>query len=161
MNDFLNFVRPRQPICVPCNLNALCVETLTALQYHESAKGKTLQQAFDLALPPQMVDIDQIRQVLWNLILNGLQAMPEGGILTVSSALQDKEAVVAIRDSGSGIAKHKIQKIFEPFYTTKKGGSGLGLAISRRIVEAHGGRIEVESEERRGTTIRIIFPLQK
>ncbi|NPV03230.1 MAG: PAS domain S-box protein [Syntrophaceae bacterium] len=110
-----------------------------------------------------MGDPAEIRQVLWNLMINAIQAMPEGGTLTVTAAPEGENGSsravrVEIGDSGSGIAPDQLEKIWEPFYTTKERGSGLGLAIVRRIVESHGGSVEVQSEVSRGTRFAVRFP---
>jgi len=105
----------------------------------------------------------EIRQVLWNLMINAIQAMPEGGTLTVTACPDgvngEARAVrIEIGDTGPGIDPAQFEKIWEPFYTTKERGSGLGLAIVRRIVESHGGAVEVQSEASRGTRFRVRLP---
>ncbi len=103
-------------------------------------------------------DEGQLRQVLLNLIRNAREAMAAGGTLTVSARAVGGTAEVELRDTGHGMTPEIIEKLFEPFFTTKQGGTGLGLSLSRQIVEAHGGRIEVQSETGRGTTFRLTFP---
>ncbi len=110
-----------------------------------------------------MGDPSEIRQVLWNLMINAMQAMPKGGTLRVTACPDriDGEAPsvrIEIGDTGSGIDPAHLEKIWEPFYTTKERGSGLGLAIVRRIVESHGGRVEVQSDAREGTRFSIGLP---
>ena len=111
-----------------------------------------------------MGDPAEIRQVLWNLMINAIQAMPEGGTLTVTAVPdgnngESRAVRVEIGDTGSGIAPDRLERIWEPFYTTKERGCGLGLAIVRRIVESHGGTVEVQSEVSRGTRFVVRFPL--
>jgi len=111
-----------------------------------------------------MGDPAEIRQVLWNLMINAIQAMPEGGTLTVTAVTdgnngESRAVRVEIGDTGSGIAPDRLERIWEPFYTTKERGCGLGLAIVRRIVESHGGTVEVQSEVSRGTRFVVRFPL--
>jgi PAS domain S-box-containing protein len=160
LTDFLQFARPRQPTLAPCDLNTLCEQTLEALRYDEAAKGKEFRKALDPRLPPLLLDADQMRQSLWNVALNALQAMGDDGRLSITSAVRDGEALVAIQDTGPGIPREHLGKIFEPFYSRREDGLGLGLAIAHRVVEAHGGRIEVESEEGRGTTMTIWLPVR-
>jgi two-component system sensor histidine kinase PilS (NtrC family) len=110
-----------------------------------------------------MSDPAEIRQVLWNLMINAMQAMPEGGTLNVSvspETLDDGMPAVRIdiADTGCGIDPVSLDKIWEPFYTTKERGSGLGLAIVRRIVESHGGAVTVQSDSRQGTRFSIRIP---
>ena len=120
----------------------------------------------ELAEPLATIQADrqQLRQLFLNLLTNASDAMPLGGKLMVraeGSRLEGAEAVmVEFADTGKGIAVENLEKIWEPFFTTKPEGrgTGLGLAICRRIVEEHGGRIEIESEMGKGTTVRIVFP---
>jgi signal transduction histidine kinase len=106
-----------------------------------------------------MADEDQMRQVLLNLILNAFQAMPDGGEVEVETMAMEDGVIVVIRDNGQGIAKEDMDKIFQPFYTTRDGGTGLGLAICARIVGEHGGNLSCESEVGYGTTFRISLPI--
>jgi two-component system, NtrC family, sensor kinase len=105
-------------------------------------------------------DADQLRQVFSNLILNALQAMPQGGTLTVATSSRGEESgcVVSIADTGKGIAPEHLEKIFTPFFTTKDTGSGLGLSVSYGIVKDHGGEIQAESTPGKGTCFRIVIP---
>ncbi|MFC1914058.1 ATP-binding protein, partial [Chloroflexota bacterium] len=105
-------------------------------------------------------DTDQIRQVLINVINNAVQAMPEGGKLTIGAGAKDGFLKMEISDTGSGITKETIGKIFDPLFTTRAKGIGLGLAVCKSIVERHEGRIEVESGAGKGTTFTIKLPLK-
>ncbi|MDY6836667.1 MAG: ATP-binding protein [Thermodesulfobacteriota bacterium] len=105
----------------------------------------------------------EVRQTLWNLVLNAVQSMPDGGELKIQTSLVSpdngqKYVEIRITDTGSGIETDASSKVFEPFYTTKEGGSGLGLAIVNRIVESHGGKIKIESELQKGTSCTILLP---
>jgi signal transduction histidine kinase len=106
-------------------------------------------------------DADQLRQVMWNLLLNAVQAMPAGGALSVQAMRRPAEGSVevAIRDTGKGIKPEHLRQIFTPFFTTRHGGSGLGLSIVHRIVEAHHGRILVESRDGQGTQVTLSLPV--
>jgi two-component system NtrC family sensor kinase len=108
-------------------------------------------------------DEERLRQVFTNLILNGLQAMPEGGRLTVAAVvIEDGRLVrVTVSDNGSGISPEHIEKLFTPFFTTKSRGTGLGLAVSYGIVSDHGGEIRVESREGEGAAFTVLLPLQQ
>ena len=99
-----------------------------------------------------------MRQVLFNLVLNAVEAMPEGGELELRVEPARRGVAVFIRDSGPGISAQTSHRLFEPFQTTKAAGSGLGLVLSRRIAEKHGGRMEVQSQVGRGTTMTILLP---
>src|SRR5204862_1228477 len=109
------------------------------------------ERRFDVALGAVTADRDQLRQVFWNLFLNAVQAMRDGGVLTVQTRATGRTAEVRVRDTGGGIPPGVLPRVFEPFVTTKSGGTGLGLAIVRRIVDDHGGRITVGAREGAGT----------
>jgi signal transduction histidine kinase len=104
-------------------------------------------------------DVNYLKQLLLNLILNGIQAMPDGGMLTLEAKASRENLILTVGDVGVGIPPENLPRIFEPYFTTKASGSGLGLAIARRIVEAHGGTIEVKSKGGRGSLFHISLPL--
>lgn len=108
-----------------------------------------------------LIDIDSLKQCFINIIFNAVQAMPNGGSLDIRTNIEENWIKVACKDTGIGIPKEKIEKIFEPFYTTKDSGTGLGLAITHRIIEEHNGYIEVESEINKGTIVYIYLPLEE
>ena len=182
IQDFLQYARPRPPSCEPILLGDL-IEDVGRLI--ESSLPETVHLRLEPGSGIcALADPGQLKQVLWNLCLNAAQAMPEGGELRVevravegeppqgaasarrngteegareeSGALRWVELVVA--DTGVGIPFEVQEHLFEPFFTTKKEGSGLGLPTVHRIVESHGGMLQVESEEGRGTTFRICLP---
>ena len=107
-----------------------------------------------------MADRDHLKQVMLNLILNGLQAMPGGGTLTIEAARGRDGLMLAVADTGDGIPPEALPRVFDPYFTTKAKGLGLGLAIARRIIEEHGGKIEVESQPARGSRFSVILPLE-
>jgi signal transduction histidine kinase len=108
-------------------------------------------------VPKIEIDLDLMTQTLINLALNGVQAMTPGGVLTISAARVGEKVRIGISDTGTGIPKDELEKVFRPFYTTKHEGTGLGLAISRGIIDRHGGTMEVTSEPGRGSTFTIAF----
>jgi two-component system sensor histidine kinase HydH len=117
-----------------------------------------VSSSIDDDIGPLYIDPDRITQALINLYINGIQAMPEGGELSISARKQDEGAIISVSDTGEGMPSEMIPKIFDPYYTTKKTGTGLGLAIVQKIVEAHGGAIEVESMKGIGTTFSVYLP---
>src|SRR5207302_8940224 len=110
-------------------------------------------------LPPVLLDRDMFKQALLNLLLNAQQAMPAGGELTIQATNADGGVVLNLIDTGKGMAPEVVAKAFRPFFSTREGGTGLGLATSRKIVQAHGGTIEVQSEVSRGTKFTIRLPV--
>lgn len=124
------------------------------------ARGVQLVTDLPGDLPAARLDPDHVKPVLLNLVSNALEAMPEGGTLTLGAAAREGTLVLTVEDTGTGIAPEVLPRIFEPYVTTKTRGTGLGLAITRRIVEAHGGRIEVATREGRGTRFTVTLPLE-
>ena len=159
VNDLLFFGKPTlpEPSCV--GINTILKKTLMFASQHRG--GKNVEKRLELSdnLPLVYVDSKQIQQVFLNLILNALQAMRDGGILTVTSALTEKAGEqwvrVSVADTGPGIPLPILEKIFTPFFTTKAQGTGLGLAICHKLVDQHGGNMFVDSEDGKGTVFTV------
>lgn len=103
-------------------------------------------------------DKNRLKQVFLNLIKNGIEAMPDGGDITIRAAVINNEVQIAIQDTGVGIPQEQLKSIGEPFFTTKKHGNGLGLMVSFKIIESHNGKVFIESELNKGTTFNIVLP---
>jgi two-component system NtrC family sensor kinase len=144
----------------PESLNVLIAEVEKLISTHLRHNKVTFEFRPDPQLPPVPCVRDQVKQVILNVSLNAVDAMPGGGQLTISTSPSSaiNGAWMTFTDTGQGIAKEDLPNIFDPFFTRKAGGTGLGLAISYDIVRHHGGRIEVESERGQGTTFRIWLP---
>jgi signal transduction histidine kinase len=152
VSDFLAFGRPRAPRFAPVDLHELIDATCTLLRRDDRCPPSIdVECRFDATLAPVMADRDQLRQVFWNLLLNAVQAMREGGTLTIATRRAPESVEVTVRDTGPGIPANILPRLFEPFVTSKAGGTGLGLAIVRRIIEDHGGRITVSAHDGEGT----------
>ncbi|MBI4028153.1 MAG: PAS domain-containing protein [Verrucomicrobia bacterium] len=158
VNQFLKAVRPTRPVLEPHAMNEILMEVIEVLKPEISNRDVLVEKELGRDLPHVWIDRDQMKQVFFNIIRNSLQAMTRGGILHVRTELQADRIVTAIRDTGGGIPPESLQRIFEPYFTTKADGSGLGLMIVERVVREHGGLIEVSSEQGRGTTFRILLP---
>jgi len=158
VNDLLTYARPRPPKREPMDLPGLVREALALARPLAEPQGVVLR--CDVPAQPIRVcaDAEQMQQVMSNLVLNSLQAMPTSGTLTVHCGQTKHAMEVRVTDTGPGIPDVDLPKIFDPFYTTRTQGTGLGLAICRQIVEAHGGTIQVEQTGTRGTTILVTFP---
>jgi signal transduction histidine kinase len=113
----------------------------------------------EASLPTVLVDPEQVKQVLLNILLNGIQAQPAGGKVIIHTFVGMGEMVISIQDSGPGIEPEYLDRIFDPFFTTKREGTGLGLAISYQLVRNNGGRIHVTSSPGQGACFLISFPL--
>jgi len=160
VQDLLSYARTPRPSLEPVDLNRLLTQIVDFAANHTDMRGVAITTEFAPALPQVMLDGDQMRQVAINLILNAGGAMPDGGRLTVKPEQPDADHVrIAFTDSGCGIPQESIEKIFEPFYTTKERGTGLGLAITRQIIEHHHGEISIESTPGQGTTVRVTLPI--
>jgi two-component system sensor histidine kinase PilS (NtrC family) len=161
ITDFLQYASPRPLQTRPTSLLEILRETTLLLRQARGGDCRIEVVAREAGEFRAEVDPQLIRQVFWNLSLNALEAMPGGGELTVELSTAGEEARIAFSDTGAGIPPDRMAKIFTPFYSTKEGGTGLGLAIVFKIVEAHGGRVEVESPPSRGATFRVVLPVRR
>ncbi|HZY42689.1 MAG TPA: ATP-binding protein, partial [Anaerolineae bacterium] len=157
----LEFYRPSKGRSATTDVNHL-IENVLALANKRLEHGRIQVRAqLQPDLPPILGAPDQLTQVLLNLVINAIEAMPEGGELNLGTTIDEGWLHIAVRDTGPGIGPDEAAKIFEPFYTTKANGTGLGLAVSYGIIQRHGGRIEVGGAPGRGTTFTIVLPLDR
>lgn len=161
VTQFLQALRPSPPQLKPALLNEVVEKTVELMRPELDNRALDLKIKLDPRLPLAPIDPGQIQQALVNLIKNAMQAMTRGGTLALQTGEGADGVWVSVADTGGGIPQEQINRIFEPFYTTKKKGTGLGLMIVQRIVRAHGGRIDLESHVGRGTTFRIWLPRQE
>lgn len=143
-----------------CQINQIVVETLNVLRFHPKAKKNQIYTELAEELPETMGVKDQLVQVFLNLGLNALEAMPHGGVLTVKTYTGEGEIRIEFADTGAGMDRELRSKIFDPFFTTKDSGLGLGLCIVHNIIDAHGGRIEVESSPAEGSLFTVNLPIR-
>ncbi|HEY6871358.1 MAG TPA: ATP-binding protein [Geobacteraceae bacterium] len=159
VNDLLFFGKPSLPEPTCINVNTILKKTIMFASQHRGGKNVEKRLEFHDDLPPIYVDPKQIQQVFLNLILNALQAMRDGGILTITSAPVEKDGErwvrVSVADTGPGIPEQILGKIFTPFFTTKAQGTGLGLAICYKLISQHGGNLSVASEDGKGTVFTV------
>jgi signal transduction histidine kinase len=162
VTEFLYFAKQSAPKPVLTNLNELIQNTLTLFDERLRQKMILVTENLHPALSSVYVDPHQMEQVLLNLVINAIDAMPQGGVLHVSSVADGADskpkAIIRIRDNGVGIPENQLQYVFDPFYSTKDGGTGLGLPISLGIVESHGGELRIQSVEGQGTEVVIELP---
>jgi signal transduction histidine kinase len=161
VTDFLRYARPRSPEMLPTPAHEVIdsVVKLARKQAEQSRVGIEIFAANDL--PAVMMDAEQMKQVLLNLILNAIDAMPGGGRLTIDVDRSGDGLVIAIKDTGEGIDPAVRATLFSPFVTTKARGSGLGLAIAHRLVSQHGGRITADDAAGGGAVFQIWLPLNR
>lgn len=159
LRSFHGFAAPQAILPEPCALGQILDDVL--FWTRKDAKSRNI--VFELAgienVPPLSADPHQLKQVFLNLLMNAVHAIPEGGTVTVDAEKEAKFAHIRVRDTGIGMSTEVLQRIFEPFYTTRREGTGLGLAIVRKIVEQHGGSIEVTSQPGHGTCFTMTWPL--
>ena len=162
VKNLLTFSRTTPMNLQPANLNQIVDRSLRLVQHQLDLAGIQVQTHLDPDLPPVLCDAAQIEQVILALVMNALDAMPQGGNLWLKTSFghEPDQAHIVVRDDGSGIPPEILPRIFEPFLTTKETGRGvgLGLAISHSILERHNGSIEVQSEQGRGTTFTVTLP---
>lgn len=156
---YLDYARPQVPALRPVDLNATVNSALDLVG--NSAGGVAV--VFDARLAPDLpaarADAAQVQQVLVNLLLNAVQAMPSGGTVEIATSAGADGVAVEVRDHGVGLPDVPVDRLFEPFFTTKPAGTGLGLHVCRRIADSHGGRIEARRVEGGGAAIRLVLPV--
>jgi two-component system sensor histidine kinase PilS (NtrC family) len=160
VGDFLEYARPAPMVPLEINMAEILDEVLLLIEHRSLPANLKVVREYGDTLPTR-ADPQRLRQAVWNLCLNAVQAMPEGGELRVSArSLRERggRLQICIADTGQGISDSDLPHIFEPFFSTKPEGSGIGLALVYRVVEEHGGSIEVRSRVGDGTTFILILP---
>jgi signal transduction histidine kinase len=157
LNDFLKFARVRSLDLAPGNLNEQLLSVLRLFDVQARELRIRVLPHLDNELPSVLLDRETIRAALMNLVKNALEAMPDGGSLTVITRITRNGVALDLIDTGTGMDEQTALHMFDAFYSTKDGGSGLGLPTARKIIEAHGGRISVQSDVGRGTKFTLEF----
>lgn len=157
-NDFLRFVKLRDLQKVPTDVREVVDELLDFIGPMARQTGIEVKTFLPGHLPRVELDRDLFKQALLNLVLNAIQSMPQGGSLTITAEATDGAIALGFIDTGMGMAPEVLARIFEPFYTTRRGGSGLGLPTLKKVIEAHGGRVQVQSEPGLGTKFTLWLP---
>jgi signal transduction histidine kinase len=166
VNELLEFARPTEPKLQPEDLREIMNGMILLISPETKKKAVEIVKHYEDNLPPILVDREQIRQVFLNILINAIDATPEGGRIDIqirSFVKDDGQEFIQVEthDTGAGIPEEHIEHIFTPFFTTKEKGSGLGLAISNQIVQEHQGTITVESRPGAGSSFIIDFPLRQ
>jgi signal transduction histidine kinase len=161
VTHFLKFAKPKEPNREACDVNKNLENVLLLLSHSVDSKRIQLSKHLEENLPIIQADTIQLQQVLFNLLMNSIEALPEEGKVEITSrSLQPDSIAIDIRDNGSGIPKSVKDNLYVPFTTTKPKGLGLGLSIVKRIVRVHKGKVEIESEEGQGTLVHIELPIE-
>lgn len=165
VTSFLDFARPQKSNLEISQIAPIIDRTLQMTNMEISKNHIEVVKNFQKNLPPVNVDSEQMHQVFLNLILNAISAMPDGGRLEIKTAIKRNDSKnmelmeISFRDTGCGISKDAMDKVFNPFFTTKQEGTGLGLAIAHKIIENHDGTVEVESQEGKGSVFSVYIPI--
>jgi two-component system sensor histidine kinase HydH len=160
ISQLLEFARPESIEKKPSSLRNIVQHSLKMVERQALEKGIKIENKFSIDKDEIMLDPDRIGQALLNLYLNSIEAMEEGGRLSVniSSSDDSENIIIEIADTGAGISEEDLSHIFDPYFTTKQSGTGLGLAIVHRIFESHGGSVRVESSPGKGTKVSAVIP---
>lgn len=158
LNEFLDFARAHHMELTPADASQEMKEIIDFYRPMAKEKKVEISEFYAADLPTIRIDKRSFRRAVLNLVLNSIQAMPEGGELLIRTRICGSEVAIDLIDTGCGMDHETIQKIFDPFYSTKRGGSGLGLPTVRKIIEGHGGHIAIQSEPGFGTQFTLTFP---
>jgi len=161
IRNLLDFARQSPPTLRAVNVNDVVNRAFDLAAHSAELQNVQVVKELNPSLPKLMADFDQLQQVFTNLFLNAIQAMSEGGKLTLRTSVDEGQVKLEVQDTGHGISTENMRKLFTPFFTTKSKGKGvgLGLAVAYGIIQRHHGRIEVQSKEGEGTTFTIYLPL--
>lgn len=159
VNEFLTLGKPQVMNFQLKDVSVLLKDTITLLKAQATLHNVQVIAEFEPNIPLLECDEHQLKQVFINIIKNAIEAMPDGGNIKIQAKTQENHLVIRVVDQGYGIPKDRLSKLGEPFYSTKEKGTGLGLMVSYKIIEAHNGKIEINSELGKGTDVRIILPI--
>lgn len=163
LDNFMKFARPGNVLVQAVDMEGLIAHIVSLLQYEAGEQRIAIQVNVPKGMPQVVGDSTQISQVLVNIMVNAFQAMPEGGTCSIDAQVKEGEGIdwceLTVRDMGPGIKNEDLPRVFEPFYTTKAAGSGFGLAVAYRIVQDHGGTIDIASAPGNGTTVTVKLPV--
>ena len=160
VGQFLSLAHPSEVKLAEEDLNRLVEETVTLVREEADSLSVSVQASLG-RIPEVMLDRDEMKKAIINILRNGIEAAGPGGTISVTTSLLDGMVALGIEDSGRGMSEEEVSRAFQPYFTTKKGGTGLGLSIAQRVVADHGGRIDVESRPGKGTIFTIFLRLPR
>ena len=161
ITDFLNFAKPKSPNLSACYIEDILEKNITFLTSQIKQEGYTIEKHYDENLPEIVADTDMLYQAFLNILINAMQAMPGGGVIHVNIHSANHSVTIVIEDEGEGIAEDLIEKIWDPFFTTKAKGTGLGLGIVKNIIESHEGSISIINKPDTGSRVTISLPVNQ
>ena len=160
ITDFINYARPRNPNIAPCRVEEVLDKNITFLEAQNKEQGYVVKKNYQNPLPEIMADSAMLYQSFLNILINAMQSMPDGGRILVEVSSGDHRVTVHFDDEGQGIPSENLDKIWDPFFTTKEQGTGLGLGIVKNIIESHGGSIQIVNRPVRGSRVTIELPIK-
>ncbi|OQX22755.1 MAG: two-component sensor histidine kinase [Desulfobacteraceae bacterium IS3] len=155
VTDFLNYAKPRTPNPALCRADEILEKNIAFLSSQTEGHGYEIQRDYDENLPEIMADPDMLYQAFLNILINAMQAMPEGGKIHIKTFSSEKDITISFKDEGNGIPDAILEKIWDPFFTTKETGTGLGLGIVRNIIASHGGTIHIGNRKSEGAKVTV------
>jgi len=161
ITDFINYAKPRSPNVAPCQVEEVIEKNITFLEAQMNKQGYNIEKRYQNSLPQIMADSNMLYQSFLNILINAMQAMPNGGRILVELSSNEHLLTVHFDDEGKGIPPENLEKIWDPFFTTKDIGTGLGLGIVKNIIESHGGSIQIVNRTVRGARVTIELPINQ
>jgi signal transduction histidine kinase len=161
ITDFFNYAKPRSLNLMPCQVEEVLKKNLTFLAMPVEEQGYRIKARYSEDIPEIMADTDMLYQAFLNILINAMQAMPNGGDILIEALSVNRTIQITFEDNGEGVPEGILEKIWEPFFTTKDKGTGLGLGIVKNIIESHGGHIQVENRLAGGARVIIVLPIER
>ena len=161
ITNFINYAKPRSPNFAPCQVEEIIEKNITFLEPQINEQGYVIEKNYQNSLPKIMADSTMLYQSFLNILINAMQSMPDGGRVFVDISSNDHLLTVHFDDEGKGIPPENLDKIWDPFFTTKDMGTGLGLGIVKNIIESHGGSVQIVNRAVRGARVTIELPVRQ
>ncbi|MBA4322934.1 MAG: two-component sensor histidine kinase, partial [Odoribacter sp.] len=161
ITDFLDFAKPKNPDFMPCHIEDILEKNIVFLAQQFKESGCIIETDMASDLPKVFADSNMLYQAFLNILINSMQAMPDGGKISVTVSADHSGISIVFEDEGEGVPEDLLNKIWDPFYSTKDKGTGLGLGIVKKIIEAHSGIIEISNRPVRGVQVRIKIPARQ
>jgi signal transduction histidine kinase len=161
ITDFINFAKPRSPNLVPCRIEEVIEKNITFLSMQIEENGYSIKHNYQNSVPEIQADAAMLYQSFLNILINAMQSMPNGGNIEVAISSNDQIVTINFEDEGQGIPEEVIEKIWDPFFTTKEMGTGLGLGVVKNLIESHGGSIQIYNRSQGGTRVTVELPVEQ